>query len=93
MRFSIAWIWVIFLLVCPSLVPAMAIEMSSWGVDRIGARCVWDKDMNMSCDPNANAGQYDGQNENVTVAIIDTGVNASHADLSWRDLFHGRYLA
>jgi subtilisin family serine protease len=58
-----------------------AIETPSWGVDRIGARCVWDKDMNMSCDPDANAGQYTGQNEDVYVAIIDTGVNASHPDL------------
>jgi subtilisin family serine protease len=37
--------------------------------------------MNMTCDPDANAGQYTGQNEDVTVAIIDTGVNASHPDL------------
>ena len=40
-------------------------------INRIGARCVWDKDMNMVCDPDANAGQYTGQNEDVTVAIID----------------------
>jgi subtilisin family serine protease len=38
--------------------------------------------MNMTCDPDANAGQYTGQNEDVIVAIIDSGVNASHPDLA-----------
>src|SRR4030042_6102604 len=83
MRLSIAWILVTCLLIFPSFqVLVMAIETPSWGVNRIGARCVWDKDMNLDCDPNANAGQFTGQNENVTVAIVDTGVNANHADLA-----------
>lgn len=46
-----------------------AIEFVPWGVDRIGARCVWDKNpRDEAVDDGANAGG------GVTIAVIDTGV-------------------
>src|SRR4030042_94488 len=83
MHSNYAWSTICLLLVCSCFqVVVKAVETPSWGLDRIGTRCIWDKDMNMTCDPGANAGQYTGQNEDVTVAIIDSGVNASHPDLA-----------
>jgi len=68
--------------VFPTIV--FAAETLPWGIERIGANCVWDKDLDMTVDQNANAGQYTGYNENVTVAVIDSGVDTDHPDLEDR---------
>lgn len=66
------------------LTAVKAIETPPWGVERISVRCVWDKNMDMSVDQGANAGQYTGYNENVTVAVIDDGIDTDHPDLEDR---------
>jgi hypothetical protein len=42
-------------------------ETPPWGVDRIGARCVWDNNFDMAVDEGANAGE-------IRIAVIDSGV-------------------
>lgn len=44
-------------------------EFLPWGVERLHAQCVWDNNRDLIVDEGANAGQ------NVTVAVIDTGVD------------------
>ena len=56
------------------LAKAKASETVPWGVERIGARSLWDKDRNVIVDNDANAG-------NLTVAIVNTGVDIDHPDL------------
>lgn len=51
-------------------------EILPWGVDRIDADLVWDKeDPKLAVDPGANAGG------GVKVAILDTGIDLDHPDL------------
>lgn len=51
-------------------------EVLPWGVDKIDADLVWDKDRNLVIDPNANAGS------GVKVAVLDTGIDLDHPDLT-----------
>jgi subtilisin family serine protease len=76
-------VWsIVSIVVAPCfLVTVDAQETRPWGIERVHAQCVWDKNNDTAVDEGANAGQYTGSNENVTVAIIDTGVNSSHPDL------------
>ena len=46
-----------------------------WGVDRIDADMVWDKNGDMDVDPGANTG------EGIRVAVLDTGIEKTHPDL------------
>lgn len=55
-------------------------EKLPWGVDRIDADRVWDKDGNLVVDPGANTGL------GIKVAVLDTGVSY-HPDLN---VTHGR---
>jgi len=58
-------------------------ETLPWGVDRIGAPCVWDNNFDMAVDEGANAGE-------IRIAVIDSGVYYTmengeihyHADLA-----------
>jgi subtilisin len=50
-------------------------EILPWGVDRVRADDVWDTDHNLTVDGGATAGQ------GVEVAVLDTGLDASHPDL------------
>jgi subtilisin family serine protease len=51
-------------------------EKLPWGVDRIDADKVWDKDGNLSVDPGANTGS------GIKVAIVDSGIDLDHPDLA-----------
>lgn len=55
------------------VIPAQ--EILTWGVDRIDADLVWDRDYNLVVDPGANAGN------GVKVAVLDTGIALGHPDL------------
>ena len=50
-------------------------EVLPWGVDRIDADLVWDKNGDLVVDTGANAGN------GVKVAILDTGIDLDHPDL------------
>lgn len=50
-------------------------ETLPWGVDRIDADLVWDKDRNLAVDSGANAGG------GVKVGVLDTGIDLNHPDL------------
>ena len=67
-------------LILASVQIVWASETVPWGVERVGARCVWDKDWNKAVDVGANAGNLTG---NVTVAIVDFdgGIDRDHPDL------------
>ncbi|MEW6034915.1 MAG: S8 family serine peptidase [Chloroflexota bacterium] len=57
-------------------VAASAAEALPWGIGRVGANKVWDRDRNMAVDPGANAGA------GVKVAVLDTGIDLDHPDLT-----------
>jgi subtilisin len=61
------------LLVACTSVSVGATETLPWGVDRIGARCVWDNDMNMIVDDPARAA-------GVPIAFIDEGIYYEEID-------------
>jgi len=50
-------------------------EVLPWGVQRIRANLVWDRDGDLVVDEGANAGA------NVTVAVLDSGIDYDHPDL------------
>ena len=50
-------------------------ENLPWGVKRIGANQVWDKNSDLLIDQGANAGG------GVKVAVLDTGIDLVHPDL------------
>lgn len=60
-------------------------EKLPWGIDRIDADRIWDKDSNLALDAGANAGL------GVKVAVIDTGIDLTHPDLQANIV--GRYNA
>jgi len=50
-------------------------EVLPWGVDRIDADRVWDRDSNLVVDAGANIGY------GIKVAVLDTGIDYDHPDL------------
>ncbi len=62
----------------PGRPPEESSEKLSWGVDRIDADMVWDRDGDLVVDPGANTGS------GIKVAILDTGI-AEHEDLNIQD--------
>jgi subtilisin family serine protease len=50
-------------------------ESLPWGVDRIDADMVWDRNHDMVVDAGANAGS------GIRVAVLDTGIDLDHPDL------------
>jgi len=65
----------------------VATETVDWGVERIGARSVWDKDWNKAVDYGAYAGN------GITVAVIDNdgGIDRNHTDLQG-NIVGGKYV-
>lgn len=55
--------------------PAPPPERLPWGVDRIDADLVWDRNHDLAVDSGANAGG------GVKVAVLDTGIDLDHPDL------------
>lgn len=51
-------------------------EVLPWGVERIDAELVWDKNRDLTVDTGANAGS------GVKVGVVDTGIDLDHPDLS-----------
>ena len=58
-----------------STVKAVYSETIPWGVNRIGANQIWDKNNDYIIDQGANAG------DGVKVAVLDTGIDLNHPDL------------
>jgi len=56
-------------------------ETLPWGVQQVKANLVWDKDGDMTIDPDANAG------DGIVIAVIDEGIDNEHEDLA--DNFKG----
>lgn len=61
------------LLVACTSVSVRATETLPWGVDRIGARCVWDNDLDRMVDDPARAA-------GVPIAVIDYGIDYEEID-------------